>query len=93
MRIVLDAMGTDNAPVTELDGALLALESDPDLHVILTGDQDLLAPQVEDSGAGDRIRVVHAPERVMEPSPRFPQCAAARIRRSVSASTCSGPGP
>ena len=80
MRIVLDAMGTDNAPVTEVRGALLALEADPDLHVILTGDRELLAPQVEESAAGDRIRVVHAPQRVDGSEP--PVSAVRRSPRS-----------
>ncbi len=80
MRIVLDAMGTDNAPITEVSGALLALEADPDLHVILTGDRELLAPQVEKSAAGDRIRVVHAPQRVDGSEP--PVSAVRRSPRS-----------
>ena len=80
MRIVLDAMGTDNAPITEVSGALLALEADPDLQVILTGDRELLAPQVEKSAAGDRIRVVHAPQRVDGSEP--PVSAVRRSPRS-----------
>ena len=80
MRIVLDAMGTDNAPITEVSGALLALEADSDLHVILTGDRELLAPQVEKSAAGDRIRVVHAPQRVDGSEP--PVSAVRRSPRS-----------
>ena len=80
MRIVLDAMGTDDAPVTEVRGALLALESDPDLRVILTGDRELLAPQVEEAAAGDRIRVVHAPQRVDGAEP--PVSAVRRSPRS-----------
>ena len=81
MRIVLDAMGTDNAPVTEVRGALLALQSDPDLRVILTGDQDLLTPRVEESGTGDRIRVVHAPQRVHGAEPPV-----SAVRRSPNSS-------
>ena len=80
MRIVLDAMGTDDAPVTEVRGALLALESDPDLRVILTGDRELLAPQVEEAAAGERIRVVHAPQRVDGAEP--PVSAVRRSPRS-----------
>lgn len=64
MRIVLDAMGTDDAPSTEVCGALLAVDGDPALQVILAGDRELLDPHVEESAAGDRIRVVHAPQRV-----------------------------
>lgn len=80
MRIVLDAMGTDNAPLAEVSGALLALEADPDLHVILTGDRQLLAPRVEESDVGERIRIVHAPQRVDGSEP--PVSAVRRSPRS-----------
>ncbi len=42
MRIALDAMGGDDAPVPNVDGALAALERDEQLEVLLVGEQDVL---------------------------------------------------
>jgi glycerol-3-phosphate acyltransferase PlsX len=39
MRIALDAMGGDHAPGPIVAGALAALQSDPDLQVVLVGDR------------------------------------------------------
>ena len=36
-KIVLDAMGGDHAPLCNVEGAILALNLDPDLQLILTG--------------------------------------------------------
>ena len=43
MRIVLDAMGTDNAPRIEIAGAIEALrEQESDVELILVGDRDVI---------------------------------------------------
>lgn len=66
MRIALDAMGTDDAPAPEVAGALGALSHDPDLSVILVGDEpSLKAELAQHPGAPiERLTVVHATERV-----------------------------
>ncbi|WP_242688054.1 phosphate acyltransferase PlsX [Alienimonas californiensis] len=46
-RVALDAMGGDDAPGPNLDGARLALAEDPDLHVVLVGDESVVRPAVE----------------------------------------------
>lgn len=42
MKIALDAMGSDNAPEVEVSGAILALEENPELSIVLVGKEDLL---------------------------------------------------
>ena len=39
MKIVVDAMGGDNAPQEIVKGAAMALAKDKDLKVVLTGDE------------------------------------------------------
>ncbi len=68
MRIALDALGTDQAPGPEIEGALLALESDPELTVVLVGDTSRLEGELKGRGSvlsGDRVQVVHAPDRIL----------------------------
>ena len=38
MKVVVDAFGGDNAPVEIVEGALMALEKNKELEVILCGD-------------------------------------------------------
>lgn len=66
MRIALDAMGGDFGPSPNVAGAILALQSVPDLHVVLVGDQDLVQAQLAAVGAypADRIEVFHASQTV-----------------------------
>jgi glycerol-3-phosphate acyltransferase PlsX len=72
VRIALDAMGTDSAPLSEIEGAVEALkEPDSSLEVILVGDQDPIQVELAKySGyAEDRLSVVHAPERIVPGEP------------------------
>jgi glycerol-3-phosphate acyltransferase PlsX len=75
VEIVVDAMGSDKAPESEIRGAILACRTlDPalGLRVALCGPQDILAPALEHAlrGPGGRyllrgdlpIRIVHASE-------------------------------
>ncbi len=72
MRIALDAMGTDQAPASEVAGAIGALrELDGSLDLILVGDRDAIKAEIaayEDYPTG-RLRVVHAPDRVRSSDP------------------------
>jgi glycerol-3-phosphate acyltransferase PlsX len=65
MRIALDAMGGDHGPAPNVGGARQALAADPDLTVVLVGDQTQLDPllAVNPPPAG-RVEVVHAPTAV-----------------------------
>lgn len=64
MRIALDAMGTDDAPSSEIAGAVAAVEADPALHVMLVGDEPTLAAPLSRFPCQNRITVVHAPDRI-----------------------------
>jgi glycerol-3-phosphate acyltransferase PlsX len=68
MRIALDAMGTDEAPASEIAGALQALEDESeDLQIVLVGDRDMVAQGLRECPQAlmDRIEVVHAPDRIL----------------------------
>ncbi len=42
VTVVVDAQGGDNAPSEILSGVVMALQADPDLNVILTGEADIV---------------------------------------------------
>src|SRR4051794_7966569 len=44
MRIALDAMGGDHAPGPIITGAIQAVSAEPELHVVLVGDQNRVEP-------------------------------------------------
>ncbi len=62
MKIALDAMGSDNAPRSELEGVALALEQDPNLQVALVGREEIISA-CTDTHSG-RLELVPAPEVV-----------------------------
>lgn len=66
MRIVLDAMGTDDAPRAEIAGALEALSSfEDDVEIVLVGDRDTIEAGVARHGPiPDRLLIHHAADRV-----------------------------
>lgn len=58
MRIALDALGGDFAPGPNVDGAVAALNADPELEVILVGELAQVEPFVAKSGySGNRLRL------------------------------------
>ena len=63
MHIVLDAMGGDNAPDVNIDGAIAALEKKKDLVISLTGPEALLREKLSEKRFdADRLLVVDAPQ-------------------------------
>lgn len=67
MRIALDAMGTDGAPLSEIAGATSALKDlDEDVEILLVGDRTILEPALDavPDVSRDRISIVHAPDRI-----------------------------
>src|SRR5215831_20620649 len=63
-RIAVDAMGTDAAPLPEVEGAILAAR-ERRAEVLLVGPQDLLRRElVRRDGQGLPVHVVHASEAV-----------------------------
>jgi glycerol-3-phosphate acyltransferase PlsX len=71
MRLALDAMGGDHAPGPIVAGAIRAAHADPELRVVLVGDQAQVEPLLAAAGAArDRLEVFHASQVVtMEESP------------------------
>lgn len=65
MRIALDAMGGDHGPAPNVGGAALALAANPDLTVVLVGDQGQLDPLLAAASLpAGRVEVVHAAQVV-----------------------------
>ena len=62
MRIVLDAMGSDNHPVPDVEGAVLAAREWGD-EIILVGQEEVVRPELaKHDTSGLSITLVHAPE-------------------------------
>lgn len=71
MRIAIDAMGGDFAPEPIVDGALQAMDADPELEVVLVGDRARVEPLTAGKAAlAARIEYDHTTEVVeMHESP------------------------
>jgi glycerol-3-phosphate acyltransferase PlsX len=63
IKILLDCFGGDHCPEAPVEAAMNALAKNPDLYLILTGDEKVLRKQLEGrSYPQDRLEIVHAPE-------------------------------
>jgi phosphate acyltransferase len=60
MRIALDAMGGDHAPGPIVAGAIRAAEAEPELHIVLVGDQAQVEPLLPTGGARSRLEIFHS---------------------------------
>ena len=61
-RIVVDAMGSDNFPGPDVEGALMAAR-EYGVEIILVGDVSKIQPVLDSASVGNlAVRVVHAPE-------------------------------
>jgi glycerol-3-phosphate acyltransferase PlsX len=70
MLIALDAMGGDHAPGPIVAGAIHAVAADPQLSVMLVGDQAQLEPLLSGVAHRDRLPLFHCTQAVgMEESP------------------------
>jgi len=70
MRIALDAMGGDHAPEPIVAGAVQAVAADPELRVVLVGDQSRVEPLLTSADHKDRLEIFHCTQAVgMEESP------------------------
>ncbi len=64
-RIALDAMGGDQAPRETVRGALEATLADPDLEVVLVGDQKDIERELAHSGmTPQRVSITHASQNI-----------------------------
>lgn len=67
MKIALDAMGGDFAPMNPVEGAVAALRDFPDIHVVFVGDESRLRTELarhDTSALADRISFHHASQVV-----------------------------
>ncbi len=87
MRIALDAQGTDQAPASEIAGAVQALTDRHDLTVVLVGDESAIRSELarHHDAPTDRIEVVHAPERILPA-----EAPASAVRRRPDSSIVKG---
>jgi glycerol-3-phosphate acyltransferase PlsX len=70
MLIALDAMGGDHAPGPIVAGAVQAVQDDPELCVVLVGDQAQVEPLLAGAANRDRLEIFHCTQVVgMEESP------------------------
>ncbi len=72
MRVALDAMGGDHAPGPIVAGAIAAVKTDADIHVVLVGDQAQIQPHLAglDAHLSSRLEIFHCTQVVtMEDSP------------------------
>lgn len=62
-KVVVDAFGGDHAPSSVIEGCVMGLEANPDLSVILTGDEETIRSELSkctyDTG---RVSIKHAPD-------------------------------
>ena len=62
VRIVVDAMGSDNFPRPDVEGAVMAAR-EYGVEIILVGDEAIIRPMLDAQNAGSLpIRIVNAPE-------------------------------
>jgi len=86
MRIIVDVLGGDFAPQAPLDGAMLALEKDKDLELILAGDQLQIEEYLkEKTYDASRIEILHAPDTI-----GYDEAPVAAIRRHKESSLVKG---
>lgn len=88
MKIALDAMGGDNAPLINIEGAQMALSERDDItKLFLVGDQDILEKACAENGLNDpRIEIVHS-EDVVEMHESGAKTLRSKKKSSVSIAT------
>ncbi len=63
LRVVVDAMGGDNAPVSNIQGAVDAVNAKSDVKVLLVGREEVITPELEKyTYDKERLVVVNATE-------------------------------
>ena len=91
--IVLDAMGGDEAPRCNVEGAVLALNEEPDLNLVLTGKEreieSLLQSLKKQGKTWDESRLkIHATEEVIANDEHSPADAVRQKRDSSLSVAC-----
>lgn len=63
MKVLVDAFGGDKAPEVVIDGALLALENNKDLEIVLFGNEQIIKGLLENKRfSSERLEIVDAKE-------------------------------
>ena len=63
IKIVVDAFGGDNAPVEIVKGAVMVVNAHEDIHVILTGKEDIISEELKKYQYKEKqISILHASE-------------------------------
>ena len=72
VKVVVDAMGGDNAPEEPVNAAVEAVKEKENIQVILTGVQDVIEAELRKypDYPKDRIRVVHASQVIETAEPQ-----------------------
>ncbi|QGJ71757.1 Phosphate acyltransferase PlsX [Planctomycetales bacterium 10988] len=84
MRIALDAMGGDYAPEPNVLGARQALQEHEGIEVVLVGDEEKIAPLLEEDRDHPRLSILHCSQVVgMHERP-----SAVRSKRDSSIARC-----
>lgn len=79
MRVIVDAMGGDNAPIEIVKGALEAIERSKDLNVVLSGRRAEIQPVL--NGVSERIEILDAEDIIA-----FDESPAAAVRNKPNSS-------
>lgn len=45
-KVVLDTMGGDNSPYAQVEGAVIAVNEDKDLHIVLVGSEEIISQEL-----------------------------------------------
>ncbi len=63
VKILVDTLGGDNSPKANIDGAIMALKENNDIHLILVGDENVIKTSLEEAKVDmERVSIVHAPD-------------------------------
>lgn len=60
-KVVLDTMGGDNSPFAQIEGAVIAVNEDKDLHVVLAGEEQIITQELSKYNYNaNQISILHA---------------------------------
>ena len=64
-KIAIDTLGSDKGPEMIVEGALMALAENPELSIVLFGDEQVIGAELAKAEYDhDRIEIVHAPDAI-----------------------------
>jgi len=64
MKILVDILGGDTAPVNMVEGAIHAMREDPTITCVLVGDESYARPVIEAAGMKHRVEYIHTTENI-----------------------------